>query len=420
MGEVEEKKDEPFFTEKQKEFIRLMKRGELKRINILYGSVRSGKTWICLLCFALWVATMPKEKTFLLCARTLTSLKRNCLDLLTELVGERNFAYSLSGKVGTLFGHKVYLEGCNDGRAEAKIRGMTLQGAYIDEITLISQDFFSMLLSRLSERNARLFGSTNPDSPNHWLKVEFLDRADELDMYVEKYQIDDNIFLDPEYVKQIKSEYTGVFYKRYIEGDFCLAEGIIYPMFEEAIIEAENCPKTAEANEMVLSLDYGTQNAFAALLWVKRGGIWYAVREYYYSGRAEGIQKTDEEYAQDLDAIFDDAISRAGRLRVIVDPSAASFIVLLRKREHRYVVVKADNDVLDGIRDTATAMHKGLIKISRDCKATIKEFSGYVWDNSETVDRPIKVNDHAMDAMRYFVRTMHITKVQRNYISMWG
>lgn len=192
----------------------MWQRDELKRINLLEGSVRSGKTWISLVLWAFWVGTMPKDGSYLMVAKTLTSLRRNVLDLLQSLVGARNFSYSLPKKEGRLFGRLVYLEGVNDARAESKIRGMTLQGAYCDELTLFTQDFFAMLLSRLSEPGAKVIATTNPDSPNHWLMTEYIKRKDDddgVDLLDIKYTLDDNTFLDPEYVKQIKREYTGVF-----------------------------------------------------------------------------------------------------------------------------------------------------------------------------------------------------------------
>lgn len=380
-----------FFTEKQKCIIRLLKDNKLKRINILYGSVRSGKTWITLLVFALWVSTQPINKEFIMCAKTLTTLKRNCLNLLQDMVGETNFEYSISNKTAMLFGRKIYLEGANDSKAESKIRGMTLQGAYVDEVTLIGRDFFTMLLSRLSERNAKLFGSTNPDSPAHWLKVEYFDREDELNIYIDRYSIDDNTFLDPEYVKEIKSEYTGVFYERFINGYFAVAEGLIYPMYEDAIAEP---PENAYVSQYVLSIDYGTQNAFAALIWAQIGDIWYAVDEYYYSGRTEGVQKTDEQYAQDIDK-FTEPYRQGEKIRTIIDPSAASFIAVLRQRQ-KYRVIQANNAVLDGIRNTATALQTGKIKISPKCKMWKWEAQSYVWADSEADDIPVKVNDHCL------------------------
>lgn len=225
--------DKPFFSEKQAGFVRAMKRGELARINILEGSVRSGKTWITLVVWGLWVATMPKDAQYLMVAKTMTSLKRNCLDLLQALVGENNFHYNTSSKQAVLFGRTVYLEGVNDARAESKIRGMTLQGAYCDELTLFQEDFFAMLLSRLSLPGAKLFGSTNPDTPSHWLNVKYLKRGGELDVYQRKFLIDDNPHLDPEYVENLKKEYTGVFYKRFILGEWVVADGLCYQQFAD-------------------------------------------------------------------------------------------------------------------------------------------------------------------------------------------
>ena len=406
-----------FFTEKQASFISRLKYGGLKRLNILTGSVRAGKTWITLVAWAIWVAQMPIDKDYIMVGVTLDTLDNNCLRLLQEIVGDRNFRYSARAKIGYLFGRRIRLEGANDNRSERKIRGSTLQGAYVDEITRIDRGFWIMLLSRLSDPGAKLFGSTNPDSPNHWLKVEYLDRIDELDLYADKFTIDENTFLDSEYVRQIKSEYTGVFYKRYIEGEFAVAEGIIYPEYEQALC----APFNGGFTEYILSIDYGTQNAFCALLWAHQGEVWYCIREYYYSGRDTGKQLTDEEYAVALDTHFGDIIEgkqkRGEKLRVIIDPSAASFITALKKREHKYRVTPADNAVLDGIRETATAMYTGKIKIFDTCKNMIKEFQGYAWADNETEDVPIKVNDHAMDSCRYFVKTMKVACPKYQYTS---
>lgn len=221
------------FSPKQVDFVRAFKTDRLARINVLEGSVRSGKTWITLIVWALWVATMPKDAQYLMVAKTMTSLKRNCLDLLQTLVGKKNFEYNTSRKEAVLFGRTVYLEGVNDVRAEGKIRGMTLQGAYCDEITLFQEDFFAMLLSRLSMPGAKLFGSTNPDNPSHWLNAKYLQRGDELDIYQKKFLIDDNPHLDPAYVENLKKEYTGVFYKRFILGEWVVADGLCYQQFAD-------------------------------------------------------------------------------------------------------------------------------------------------------------------------------------------
>lgn len=399
------------FTEKQRELMRMWQNGELKRINLLEGSVSSGKTWVSLVLWAFWVSSMPQEGLYLMCAKSLTTLKRNCLILLQELVGQNNFTFSPSAKEGKLFGRHIILEGANDIRSESKIRGVTLQGAYCDEVTQLPEDFFAMLLSRLRMPEAKLFATTNPDRPSHWLKEMYIDRAEELDLLDVKFTIDDNTMLPADYVEAIKREYTGVYYERFILGLWTLAQGLIYPMYAEA---QEQVP-TGEAQRAVLSIDYGTQNAFAACLWEQHGNTWYMSREYYYSGRDEMQTKTDEEYAQDLDRVFADVKKP---IRTIIDPSAASFIALLRKRDGKYRVIPADNAVGDGIRETATAMKTGRIKISPDCVNWKKEVQGYVWDEKSAEDRPVKENDHCMDAMRYFVKTMHISKPASNYIPL--
>ena len=403
------------YTAKQRALMELWRTNKLHRINLLEGSVSSGKTWISLVLWAFWVKTMPNypDSLYLMAARSLTTLKRNCLLLLQSLVGERNFKFSLSSKEGWLFGRHILLEGANDAQAEAKIRGLTLQGAYCDEVTKLPHDFWMMLLSRLRKSGAKLFATTNPDSPGHWLKTEYIDRADEIDILVLKFLLDDNTTLPAEYVENIKKEYTGVFYDRFILGAWILAEGIIYPMYQQAIADP---PEGSRATDYRLSIDYGTMNAFAALLWEKHGSVWYATKGYYYSGRDKGVTKTDEEYGRDLDEfvkpvienmppkyILGDKVSQ--KIKTIIDPSAASFITLLRKGSY-YTVIPADNDVIDGIRDTATAMLLGLIKISPSIKEWKQEAEGYVWDETAGEDRPVKENDHYCDAVRYFVYTM--------------
>lgn len=400
------------YTPKQRALMELWRTNKLRRINLLEGSVSSGKTWISLVLWAFWVKTMPDDPNclYLMSARSLTTLKRNCLLLLQSLVGESNFTFSISSKEGQIFGRRILLEGANDAQAEAKIRGLTLQGAYCDELTKMQEDFFSMLLSRLRLPGAKLIATTNPDAPGHWLKERYIDRAAELDFMDVRFLLDDNTTLPRDYVENIKKEYTGVFYQRFILGEWTLAEGLIYPMYADAIAE----PPEGEPEAMALSIDYGTMNAFAAGLWAKYGAVWYMVDEYYYSGRDEGVQKTDEEYAEALDKFTNGLSDEWHKLKTIIDPSAASFIALLRKRG-RYNVIQADNAVLDGIRETATCLQTGKIKISPRCKAWKKEAQGYVWDESAAEDKPVKVGDHIMDAMRYMVKTMQLAKPSKEY-----
>lgn len=360
---------------------------------------------------------MPKESKYLMVAKTLTSLRRNCLDLLQELAGSKNFTYTLSQKEGFLFGRKVYLEGVNDARAEGKIRGMTLQGAYCDELTLFTDDFFSMLLSRLSEPGAKLIGTTNPDNPNHWLMQKYINRQNELDMLVVKFLLEDNVFLGKEYIENLKKEYTGIFYDRYILGLWRAAEGVIYDMFDRAkhVVPTQDRAYT----KYYVSCDYGTQNPTVFGLWGHYNGKWYKVKEYYHSGREAQKQKTDSQYADDYQKFVEGLKVEA----VIVDPSAASFIAELRSRGIR--VRKADNDVLDGIRTTASLLEKGYIVFNDCCVNTLREMESYVW-NAKAADKgedaPLKVADHTMDATRYFCYTMlrHLVKPERKNYSGKG
>lgn len=390
------------FTEKQAALISKLKHGQLKRINILEGSVRSGKTWVSLIVWALWITSMPADGGYLMTAKTLTALKRNCLDPLQDMVGKVNFSFSTTTKEGRLFGRKIYLEGANDAKAESKIRGLTLSGAYCDELTQVPEDYFAMLLSRLSAPGAKLIGTTNPDTPMHWLMQNYINRADQLDMLVETFLIDDNTFLDPEYVRQLKAEYQGVFYKRFILGQWCIADGLVYA-FDEALSVVDKPPESRNGYRYFISVDYGTQNPCSMGLWAFDSDTGVACRaaEYYYSGRSNRAQKTDEEYYTELERLAGDRYIE----RVVVDPSAASFIETIR-RHGRFSVRKAANDVLPGIRTVASLLQRGRLKICRECRDAIREFGLYSWDDKATEDRVVKDNDHAMDDIRYFAMTI--------------
>lgn len=414
------------YTKKQRWLMGLWQKNQLKRINILEGSVSSGKTWISLVLWAFWVHEMPDapDYLYLMSARSLTTLKRNCLLPLQSLVGESNFRFSISAKEGWLFGRHIILEGANDAQAEAKIRGVTLQGAYIDEATKLPKDFFAMLLSRLRKEGAKLFGTTNPDSPAHWLKKDYLDRAENLDILAVKFTLDDNTTLPKDYVENIKKEYVGIFYDRFILGLWVLAEGLIYPMYQDVLIDDLPQEKPMKS---VLSIDYGTMNAFACLQWDQHPDKWIASKGYYYSGRDTGVQKTDNQYLRDIEARFVDLIAEVRRqdplmrrkVEVIIDPSAASFIALLRGTD--WAKVKpADNAVLDGIRETASAMNTGLFAVYKGIKEWQEEAGGYVWDEQSADEKPIKVNDHFMDATRYFCKTMKLVKQKKQYKPLWN
>ena len=397
------------YSKKQRELLQLWQNDKLKRINILEGSVRSGKTWISLVLWAFWIATMPKQGNYLMVAKTLTSLRRNCLDLLTKLVGSRNFSYNLPKKEASLFGRLVYLEGVNDARAESKIRGMTLQGAYCDELTLFTEDFFSMLLSRLSEPGAKLIGTTNPDNPNHWLKTKYIDRAeqDKLDLLTQQFLIDDNIFLEREYVENLKKEYTGVFYDRFILGLWKPAEGLIYRQFadnpDKYYIEREQLPQLKYIN---IGVDFGgnrSQHAFVAtglpdgldrlyVLWsesIKATGTSVSDIVQLFIRFAQKIEK---EYGF-IDTVYADSAEQA-------------IINEMRSKTTFDIRNSIKNEIIDRIRCTDVLLSTGrlhLVKEQND--ALIDGLQNAVWDDkSVTKDKRLDdgtSNIDILDAFEY-------------------
>ena len=292
-------------SDKQKKFLK----DDLHRINLLYGSVRSGKTWISLLKWAIWVGQQAPDKQFLMVGKTITTLKRNCLVLLEELIGD-NITYSISQKKAVIFGRTVWLEGANDERSESKIRGMTLMGVYVDELTQIPQDFYLMALSRLSEKGAVFLATTNPDHPKHYVKTEIIDN-DLLDKQVIKFLIDDNIFLDETYKDNLKKEYTGVFYQRFILGEFVRAEGIIFTEFANSpdrwIIKREDVPKTFRTVEV--GFDIGGNGSAYALTCTGQGydGVQYRLKAQKKQAEdmaMDDIEKFVVEFCEECERVY--------------------------------------------------------------------------------------------------------------------
>lgn len=395
------------FSPKQNEFIR----NANQRYNFKIGAVRSGKSFVDIAYEipARLRAVKDEPGLNVLMGVSKETIERNILQPMREIYTDQLVGGINSRNQAFVCGVQVYCLGAEKLNQVSKIQGSSIKYCYGDEVAKWNKEVFYMLQSRLDKPYSKMDGAFNPEYPGHWLK-EFLDRED-IDAYIQKYTIFDNPFLDPAFVDNLCKEYAGtVYYKRYILGEWAMAEGLIYPMYDRAISEVPN----TQASRYVLSVDYGTMNAFAALLWELHDGVWYASSGYYYSGRDLGASKTDDEYLADIDKWLD-ALEIPRPLPTIIDPSAASFITLLRKQDHRYKVRPAINDVMDGIRETAVAMQRDLIKISPAIKDWKKEIEGYVWDEDSIEDRPIKVNDHFMDSMRYFVKTLGIAKIKTQF-----
>lgn len=395
------------------------------RWNVACGAVRSGKSY-CQISYCIpsrIIERKGKRGLRVILGATRANIERNILQPLRDIYGDSIATSINSQNYCKILGEKVYCIGADNVRQVAKIRGSEIAYCAIDEATDINPEVFEMLKSRLSLPWSTCDITTNPSSPNHWFKTFLDSRANGVDIYLQEYTIYDNPFLPEEYVHALESEYEGVWYDRYILGLWTLAEGLVYPNFKSAMYDWELDADNME--EICLSMDYGTSNPFAVMLWEKHGGVWYGVNELYYSGRESGVQKTDDEYLSMLEDfvgeykpiithtetdMWNNKLPQSiDRIPVIIDPSAASFIALLR--QSRWLrPVPANNEVLNGIRKTSTAIDRGLIKIHTRCKRWQGEAQSYIWDVTSSNDKPVKDNDHLMDATRYFVNTKRIVR----------
>lgn len=390
------------------------------RLNIWEGPVRSGKTIASLYKWIHYCKYGPKGKLAML-GKTERTLEHNIIDPLKDILGS-SCRYVKGRGVLYIGKRKIYVFSANDERSEQRIRGGTWAGAYGDEITLWPECVFKMALSRLSIDNAQFFGTTNTDSPYHWLKEEYLDRIKDLDLKSFHFDLDDNVrpegFLGLEFVNNLKKEYTGLWYKRFILGLWVLAEGSIYDMWDDSkyVIDC----KTKYRNYFV-SIDYGTANPCTfGLYGYNNPQKVYLISEYYYDSVKSGRQKTDNEYVTDFSHWIDQSHIPKERLSdIYLDPSAASFRIAMKKAG--WSVKDANNSVIDGIRFVSSMIQNNMFFVDRKCKNTIKEFASYVWDSKAQrrgEDKPIKENDHAMDRNRYGLYSHFGPK--KNNAGVWG
>ena len=372
------------------------------------GSIRSGKTMSMSLSFVLWAMENFNECNFAVCGKTVGSCRRNVVKpLLSMILGlfkiqdkrTENLIILQNGNRCNYF----YLFGGRDESSQDLIQGITLAGVMLDEVALMPRSFVEQALGRCSVNGSRFWFNCNPDSPYHWFYQEWIQKAEAKKALYLHFTMDDNLTLSEEVKSRYYNMYTGNFFERYILGHWVAADGLIYPMFskEKCVVPTEN----RYYMQYYVSVDYGTLNPFSAGLWGLHEGVWYRISEYYHDGRESGRQMTDDEYYTELDRLIGGRNIRS----VIIDPSAASFIALIR-RKGKYIAQKANNAVIDGIRNTAACLQNGKIKFNDCCENTFKEFSSYVWDTKHAEktgeDIPMKIHDHAMDDIRYFVNTV--------------
>ncbi len=375
------------------------------------GSVRAGKTVVMSLSYVMWAMETFQDENLGMSGKTIGSFRRNVITPLKRMLKSRGYRVKDHRADNYLtitykgISNYFYVFGGKDEASQDLIQGITLAGMFFDEVALMPQSFVNQATARCSVEGSKFWFNCNPAGPYHWFKMEYLDDLEGKNMLHLHFTMDDNLSLSEKVKARFKRLYTGVFYKRYILGLWVLAEGIIYDMFDKD----KHIVKTKQRNyqRYFVSVDYGTQNPTTFGLWGRRIKQWYKVKEYHYDGRNSGKQKTDQEYLEDLNKFVADLPDIPP---IIVDPSATSFITLLKK--NGYQVIEANNEVIEGIRNVASALNQGMILYNDCCTETFREYSSYIWDEKAAdrgEDKPIKQNDHHMDGDRYFVNTIIFT-----------
>lgn len=365
------------------------------------GSIRAGKTLAMTCGFFLWSMTRFENQTFALCGKTVGALRRNVilqlndwlggLFTVTEHRGDNRLTVRLGSRENT-----YYLFGGQDEGAYMLIQGITLAGVFLDEAALMPRSFVEQACARCSVPGSKMWFSCNPASSQHWFYKEWICKAAGKNALYLHFTMADNPGLSAQVRSRYERMFTGVFYKRYIQGQWCVAEGLVYAFDPE-----KHLAEPPKAGRWYISVDYGTCNPFSAGLWCVAGDKAVRVREFYHDGRNTGKTYTDEEYYRALEELAGDAPVEM----VIVDPSAASFIAVLR-RHGRFRVRKARNAVLPGIRLVTELLRQEKLGFCPGCKDILREFGLYCWSDDPARDAPVKENDHAMDDMRYFCMTV--------------
>lgn len=386
------------------------------RISVWEGAVRSGKTISSLLRWLMYVANAPRGGQLVVSGKTTDTIARNVFGPLMDpaITGHaaKLISYTRGAPTGKVLGRSIEVISANDARSEGRLRGLTCAGAYVDEATLVPEEFWTQLIARLSVPGAQLFATTNPGPPTHWLRKNYLLRAAETQTRSWHFAIEDNPHLDPGYVAWLKSTYTGLWYRRFVLGHWVMAEGAVYDGWDEDSHVVDVLPEIADW--IAVGIDYGTSNPFAALvLALGVDGRLYLTNEWRHDSRASRRSLTDVEYSERLrgwlGGIPHPHIAGVQGLTprwMTVDPSAASFMQQLH-RDHLNPI-PADNAVLDGIRMVASLLGAGQLLVHRSCKGWIEEIGGYSWDPARQLkgeDSPIKADDHSLDAGRYAIKT---------------
>ena len=369
------------------------------------GAIRSGKTLCMGISFVAWAMKNFDSSSFAICGKTLGAIKRNLIDPILPVLTDVGFScrFKISENLIVInwgrIQNKFYLFSGKDEASASLIQGITLSGVLFDEVALMPQSFVEQALARCSVAGSKFWFNCNPEYPQHWFYQEWIKNAANKNVLYLHFTMDDNPSLSAEIKQRYAALYSGTFYERFIEGRWVAAQGNVYP--EMCCADAFVDVPDVKFEKYMISCDYGTVNPTSMGLWAKFNGVWYRIREYYYDSRKTGTSRTDEEHYAALCELVDNLKITA----VTVDPSAASFITLIR-RHAKFKVISAKNNVVNGIRKVSTALKNKSLLICNSCKDSMREFSLYRWEDSLSKDVPVKENDHAMDDIRYFVSTL--------------
>ena len=371
------------------------------------GSIRSGKTVSMTVGFILWSMTCFDGQKFGICGKTVESLRRNVISNVPDwlegifTVTERRSENMMIIRSGERVNY-YYLFGGKDESSYQLVQGITLAGALLDEVALMPRSFVEQVMGRCSVPGSKLWFNCNPESPKHWFYLEWIKKAAHHNIMYLHFTMEDNKSLTAEIKARYERSFVGVFYQRYIQGLWVKAEGLVYPMFsrDRHIVDADK--KVRPRHRYYVSIDYGTVNPFAAGLYdydpVRHEAV--MIREFYHKGKTHERMDNEAYYEKLVELIGDFPIEY-----IVIDPSAASMIETIQKY-NKYSVQKANNDVLNGIQDVTKYLNQGVLYFDRSCKNTFDEFEMYSWDEEKDDDVVIKENDHSMDQIRYFCRTV--------------
>lgn len=379
---------------------------------IAEGSIRAGKTIAMIDSFLMWSLACFEGQAFIIAGRSVGALNRNVLkpmfDILTAKGIKYKYVRSAEDRHIQIGSNIYYLFGGSNEKSQDAVQGLTAAGVYLDEVALMPRSFVDQCIGRCSVPGAKLFFNCNPKGPRHWFKVDFIDQAQERKLVRLHFLLDDNLSLSESVKERLKRQFSGVFYKRNILGQWVTAEGVIYSMFDEGRHVLKELPQNIV--KTWIGVDYGNSNATTFMLCgLDSMGRFHVIDEFYHSGR-DGLKKSPSQYVKEFIKFYS---RHSWPIEfILIDPSAQAFLMELYNKlppSERRKIGPAKNDVVPGIETVASLMETDRFFVQSRCRHFLEEVHAYVWDERSQErgeDRPVKQHDHTLDAVRYCAYTM--------------